>query len=120
MPSTRTQLDATQPTSGTRLSNRGDLAIVLPGLVVAVPVVALTSWGVSLLAYWAVYYAGHIAAGRLARDGRLPDWARGAERPEHAIDYSLPPPEHGPIFNGRADQAPIQTWLRRRRARRDP
>jgi hypothetical protein len=119
MPSTRTQLDVTQPTSRTRLSNRGELAIGLAGLVVAVPVGALTSWGGSVFVYWGVYYAGRFAAGRLARDGRLPDWARGAERPVHVIDYSVPPPEDGPIFNGRADQAPFQTWLRRRRARRD-
>ena len=51
--------------------------------------------------------------------GRLPDWARWAEPIEpRAIDYSVPPPVDGPIFNGRADQALLQRWLQRRRARR--
>jgi hypothetical protein len=76
----------------------------------------MSSAGGAVVAYWVANFAGQVAAGRLDRAGRLPDWARGTEPPAGGVDYSVPPPKDGPIFNGRADQAPFKTWLRRRQA----
>ena len=58
---------------------------------------------------------GEIVARRLDKAGLLPRWARPINL--DPIDYSVPPPEHGPIYNGRADQAAFRVWLSRRRAR---
>lgn len=74
------------------------------------------------IGYWTGYLAvlvlGGVTARRLDKVGRLPDWARAKEPEPPLIDYSVPPPADGPIFNGRADQAPFRSWLRRRRATR--
>lgn len=57
-----------------------------------------------------------------------PDGSRGpaigsppTDRPK-LVDpgvYTVPPPADGPIFTGRADQAPFQRWLQQRHARRE-
>jgi hypothetical protein len=64
-------------------------------------------------------FIGEMVARRLDRAGRLPRWTRLTDVGpiNYSADYSLPPPDDGPIFNGRADQAAFRVWLARRRAK---
>jgi hypothetical protein len=70
------------------------------------------SFGPGLIAEWAEHR------------GTLPGWAQARPNPTALNQpgmgiYASPPPEDeiGPIYAGRADQAPLQIWFKRRQIR---
>jgi hypothetical protein len=107
------------------VSGRGQLLVVLVCVLIGALIGDVVSGGASVgprvggwIGYAIALFLAEIIGRRLDAAGRLPDWARRTEPIEPTgtgIDYSVPPPVDGPIFNGRADQALLQRWLQRRR-----
>jgi hypothetical protein len=66
--------------------------------------------GVLFIVALAAMISDYLLKRRMKRHGRWPEDATGpmARQP---IDYSLPQPQDGSVFTGRADQAPLQEWL---------
>lgn len=106
MSSTRTEIPGEHPSRRLRLSTLGSLVIAIGAGVVGALVGLIFTFAVAYVGYLVTLLAGGLLAGRLDKAGRLPDWARAAESLAPVIDYSVLPPDDGPIFNGRADQAP--------------